>query len=383
MNNYVLISIKGKNPLLFFKRNISKKYEYSNFLIKNYKTIIIKIKYEDYLDIINKSNIYEINIIKYYGPFKIINFLKVNFSFLISFFISFLFLLLISNVCFNIEIIHNNKEIRELVMSELKENNISKFKFIPSFNKRRKIIDKIIKDNKNKIEWLEIERKGSKLIVKLTERKLNEIKKEEKNRHIVASKNGIIKKIEASSGVIVKEVNDYVVKGDIIVSGDIIKDETIKAQVPAEGLVYAETWYKVNVTYPLDYEEIIYLSKVKNNLLINFFDKQLLLGLDSKEALTIRKNKLIFDNIIPFDISLVKQRKVKRKVQKLTEEEAIKKAELIAEKKISVKLDSDEYIISKKTLNYETKKSKIIIEIFFKVYENITDYKEVNPIIEE
>ena len=63
--------------------------------------------------------------------------------------------------------------------------------------------------------------------------------------------------------------------------------------------------------------------------------------------------------------------------------EAIKKAELEAEKKISIKLDDDEHIISKKTLNYQTKKSKIIIEVFFKVYENITDYKEVDPIIVE
>ena len=67
-------------------------------------------------------------------------------------------------------------------------------------------------------------------------------------------KSGIIIKVEAEQGVILKKKNDYVSQGETIISGDIIKDETVKGQVKAKGTVYAETWYKVHVSYPLIYK---------------------------------------------------------------------------------------------------------------------------------
>ena len=51
---------------------------------------------------------------------------------------------------------------------------------------------------------------------------------------------------------------------------------------------------------------------------------------------------------------------------------------LYKENKISVNLKDDEYIISKKTLNFKQNKSKIEIGVFFKVYENITDFKDAD-----
>lgn len=73
-----------------------------------------------------------------------------------------------------------------------------------------------------------------------------------------------------------------------------------------------------------------------------------------------------------------KQRKTKVKKEKLGTKEAIKKATKLAENKISVNLKDDEYIISKKTLNFKQNESKIEIGVFFKVYENITDFKDAD-----
>ena len=270
-----------------------------------------------------------------------------------------------------------------LISSELEENKIKKMSLIPSFNKRKKIIERIIKENKDDIEWLEIERKGSKLLVKVTQRKLNNKNEELNNRHIVAKKSGIIKRVEASSGVILKKKNDYVNKGDIIVSGDIIKDETVKGQVIAKGLVYAEVWYKVNISYPLYYEEVLYLDEIKPNIIVEIFNKKYQLRKNYVDSYLEKNKVLIDDNIFPFKVSLCKQRKIKKNKQKLTKEEAIKKAIEIANNKLSVKLDEDEYIIDKKTLNYTLNESTIIVDVFFKVYENITDYKNTDPILQE
>ena len=64
------------------------------------------------------------------------------------------------------------------------------------------------------------------------------------------------------------EVNDYVHKGDIIISGDIKKDEELLKKVCARGKVYAEVWYMVNVSIPITKEERIKTGKKRYNLKI-------------------------------------------------------------------------------------------------------------------
>lgn len=376
---YVKIRVTGKNPKLFLKRYIINKIKYDKYKKINRNEITFRISYENYLYLKEKESMYDIVVVRYYGLIKYFIIFKNNFSFIICFIFSIVFLIFISSVCFDLEIVHNDSKIRNLVKEELNSYGIKRFSLIPNFSKRKKIINKILKDNKEDLEWLEIERLGSKLVVKITERKINKKQEKIENRHIVAKKSGIIKKIEASSGVIVKKKNDYVEQGDIIVSGDIIKDETVKGQVVTKGVVYAETWYNVKVEYPLYYEEVRYLDEMKNNYILDFLNKSFSLKKNYTSSYLEKKKTLIKDKIFPFEISMEKQRKTKVIKQILTSDEAIKKAQEVAEKKIESFLDSDEYIISKKTLNFTSNDSKIIVDVFFKVYENITDYRQTDP----
>ena len=55
----------------------------------------------------------------------------------------------------------------------------------------------------------------------------------------------------------------------------------------------------------------------------------------------------------------------------INENEAYKEAIKRSDDKIKDMLDVDEYILSKKVLKKEVFSSKIIIEVFYKVYENI------------
>ena len=378
MNSYVNISIVGKNPKLFIKRYVLNQISFEDFKEVSHKHVTIKISYDDYLELLSKNKTYEIYINRKYGIVKYTSYIKENYTFVISLIIGFLFLFLISNTILEIDVVHNNSNLRNLIYDELKDNNISCFHFVPSFKKRKKIINKIVSDSKDKIEWLEIERYGSKLTIKVTERKLNKEKEDDKPRHIVAKKDGVIMKIEASNGVILKKKNDYVSKGETIVSGDIIKDETVKNKIVANGTIYAETWYKVKVEYPLYYKEIRYLNDVKNNIIITFLNKRIYVRKNYINSYLEKKKILIYDKIFPFNISLEKQRKTKTIKQVLTYDEALKKADLLAEKKILSRLSKDEYIISKKNLNFNGYGSKIVVDVFFKVYENITDYLDVD-----
>ena len=378
MNKDIRISITGKNPKFFLKRYIFNEISFNKYKEVNYNEIDLNISYQDYLKLKEIKSTYNIKIINIYGIKKFEYILKNNYTFLISFFIGILFLLLLSNIIFSINVIHSDKNIRNLVLRELERYNIKKNSFLPSYRKKTAIINKIIKRNKNKIEWLEIDKYGSKIIVKVTERKINKIKEENTPRDLIAKKDGIITYIEATHGEILKKENDYVKKGDIIVSGNIMKDETIKKQISASGKVYAEVWYNVRVSYPLNYNEIIYKDDVKNNININYFNKKISLRKNYENKALEKELVLIKSKVLPFNITLEKQRKIRLIHKKYSKNKALDLATNIAVKKIESKLSKDEKIISKKPLNLKVYDSKIEVDIFFKVEENITNYQKIN-----
>ena len=90
------------------------------------------------------------------------------------------------------------------------------------------------------------------------------------------------------------------------------------------------------------------------------------------------KNHLIkIDRLGIIKYFMGNMQEVKYVNQKISLNKAKEKAIILATKKIKKQLTNDEYIISKKTLKFYDKGSKIDVDIFFKVYEDITDYKNI------
>ena len=137
-------------------------------------------------------------------------------------------------------------------------------------NKLLKHIFKKIKDNnKDLFEWLEISSNGVYYEVSYIERKSIIESKSNLKHNIIASKNGLIKKLDISKGNIIKNVGDYVNKDDLLVSGVILKNDEVKNIVDAKGKVYAEVWYKVKVSHPFIKKENIKTNNAKIALILN------------------------------------------------------------------------------------------------------------------
>ncbi len=102
---------------------------------------------------------------------------------------------------------------------------------------------------------LTIKKDGTKYIVTLEPRKINNISNDNNIYNVVAKKDAIIKKIIASSGDVLKNTNDYVKKGDVIVSSNIMLYDNLKNRVSAKATIYGEAWYKIHIEYPLNYYE--------------------------------------------------------------------------------------------------------------------------------
>ena len=60
-----------------------------------------------------------------------------------------------------------------------------------------------------------------------------------------------------------------------------------------------------------------------------------------------------------------------------TIDEVIDKALELGRSKINAKLGESEFIITEKKLKLNIKNSKIVLDMFYSTYENITDYEEI------
>lgn len=381
--NCIKIKVIGKNIERFIKRLHNEKIEMLDIKYINYKEVNIKIYEKDYELIEKIKTIYEIEIIELYGLLKIKQKIKENIIVILSVMIGCIIIYFLSNTIFTIEVIHSNHNLRNLIYEELENNGIERYKFKKNYDEIQKIKEKILNQYKDKIEWIEIEEKGTKYVVRLEERIINNTKEETSPRNIIAKKDAIIISINGTSGEVIKNKNDYVKKGDIIISGEIKLYEEVKKRVRANGEVYGEVWYKASVEYPLNYYEKNKTGKEKNVFAITFLNKKYrLFDFNKYKNEEIEENIIVKNDIIPLKLSFDKVKELNIIDQKLTAEEAKEKAIEEVTNKIESKLRDKEYVIDVKCLKSETKDSKIILELFITVCENIADEEEIIENIE-
>lgn len=372
-DSFYRLQIKGRNPKHFLSKLIALNFSLKEVSLEK-DCLIILVGEDSYAKISEMKTTYEITILNRYGKAKYQYLFYKYFFFLFALVCALGLLSFLSSLILKVEVIHTKQEIRQLVLSDLEEYGIKPYRFKVSFDKKEEITEKILEKEKEKLEWMEIEEAGTTYRVNVEERKKNtEIKKTEE-QSIVAKKAGRILEIEASHGEIVVKKNDYVKKGDTLISGIIKNKETPVSKIRAEGRVFAEVWYKVNVEVPYDYEEKITTGKKKHRLEINFLNHNYTLFDFKPYSLSKKKRvSLLGSNLLPIFISYTTFEEIKITEEIHNEKEAYQKACKIAEEKLKHKLKKEDAIISQKTLKKYRKNSKIVIDVFFKVKENITD----------
>lgn len=379
-NSIYEVKIEGKDVKRFIKTLYKRGIELLNIVYDN-DSIYVKLDEANYKKLLDIKTIYEVKLTKLYGLAKYKYLLENNIIFIISICIGFIFLISLSNIIFDVEVVHRKKEIRNLIYKELKRYNVEKYNLVIPFSRQEEIVKSILDNNKDKLEWLEIERVGVKYIVRVEERIINDIKNDEEKRHIIAKKDGIIMHIDASRGEIVKKKNEYVKKGDIIISGNISKGEEVKNTVAATGNVYAEVWYEVDVDMPLTYREEYKTGKEKKNLTLTIFNNSYsLFDFFPYKQKRITENIIFKNNILPIKLSFNKEEELRVIDEVYTFEEATDKAVVLAREKLEAKLTGEEKILYEKKLKTKQNNSTIIVTVFFKVYENITAYSKIEEI---
>ncbi len=376
INHYIYIKthIRNKNRILLklYKARINV-YD----VISQKDVLFLKVLESDYKKIKKQIVTAKFYYVTDSGIFKIKKMITP-----LKIFAVFLFLILVyflSHVIVAVDVIHSNKEIRELVKKSLESEGIHFLSFKKGYSELQEIKEKILNSYKDKLEWLEIESEGMRYIVRIEERIINHYEEEEKFCHIVASKSGIVSNVKSTKGEILVHDGQYVSEGDVLISGQVVYNEEVKNNVCASGEVLAEVWYETSVSLPIHYSTKTRTGKKRNNFAIETDSgkhkifKSRLKNYETEEKVLFRFFDFTFYKYTEYEVN--------EKPEEYTLESGVEKALILADEKVNAKLKYPEIIKTRKVLKKSINDSTIEVEVFYAVIENIT--KQVTFSIEE
>lgn len=307
-DNIVKLKIEGSNIHNYLKRLMKNKVNIIKLIPVSYREAYVILKYSEYHKLLQYKTIYKITVVKYYGKLRAKQFLYQNMFLLFFVILGLVLLFFLSRVIFSVEVIHQDKRLRELVLSELKEYDIYKYHFKKSYAELEQIEDKILEDNKKSLEWIEIVSYGTKYIVRVEERKLNQDVESFQYQSIVSRKNAVLVEIDALQGEKVKNIHDYVAKGETIISGYITLPNNTQVMTMAKGHVYGEVWYEVDIDYPFVYQESNLTGKSKTVYVFEFLNRRIsLFDFDEYHSFQSKDKILFFSNLLGFSFKKEKQ----------------------------------------------------------------------------
>lgn len=360
MNKFILIEVTN-NIKRFIDKCKKHDIELYNVTYIDKNKIIVKINKEE-LELIKRYNYYsEIKIYRKLGIDSIKEKIFNQKYFILLFIICLIGMYFISNIILKINVIHSNKKIRELVSEELSEYGITKYSYKKDFNELNDIKNKILENNKDKLEWISITTVGMTYVVRIEERIIDEFKSENKYCNVYSSKEALITNIYSTKGEIIASVNDIVKPNDLLISGSIVLNEETKGFTCAEGKVIGKVWYKTSISVEREYFKKEYTGSKRLNFMIN---KKVL---RTNKYTNYDKKYLIKTKFF----TLYKELEYKIKKYKYNEKESLERALLEVDNKFKTKLGNNGKVISKKVLSKELTDTYINLSVFVTTEEDI------------
>ncbi|AIM15650.1 MULTISPECIES: sporulation protein YqfD [Neobacillus] len=374
----VTVKITGKGIERFI--NVLTRNEIIIWNVKRHgtETITFQMKLEDAKNIryFARHTDCQITFLKRNGvPFLFRRLLK-NSGFLAGAVIFLLIIFLLSNVIWGIEIKGAKPDTEYQIRKELDRMGV-KIGKLQFFVKNVEGIQRELTNNVGNLTWVGVELKGTTYHLQVVEKNEPEKQKELSPQNLVAKKKAIIVKTFVEEGKKVVDIHDYVQKGQLLVSGEIGQDGENVKLVPAKGKVWGETWYKSHVEQPLDTKFIVLNGNEKRKHSLAFGKFELpIWGFKAPEYKQFETEKTIYKLhflkwVLPVSYIQTTIRESEDIIRSYTKEQAEQIALERAKKEIKSQLDEDAMFKDEKILHKEVKNGKVILDIHFKMIENI------------
>lgn len=365
MKQMIEIKIYTSSPYKIIKyiknRNIN---IYNIIYHKNNVHLWIEEKYYKSL-----SKIYNIEVIKHVGMSKY----KDNKNNILKHIGILLFIIgliiFYTRIIIQVDLTTENKNLRDKLLLVLEDKGIKKFNFIKNDKELLRIKEEVLEENKDTLEWINIERVGMNYIINIEERINKNINEEQPFCHIVSLKDGTITRIVSVSGMEIVEVNDSVKKGDTLISGEIKYNEEVKGNVCAKGSVYANTWYTIDISISKTHEVVTKLDKKRYNLLVRYNNKKHKI-FNSRLQNYVEEDKKILD-IFDFKLYLLSEIEASKNVVLYTEDELNERIDELVNEKMKTILKDNGRIVMRKVLKKVENDSTIDMSIFIVAEEEI------------
>ena len=251
---------------------------------------------------LNRKKDFRVHIVKKYGlPFLTRRYRK-RIGILLGAILCFLILQFMSGYIWVIDINGNEKIKDKTILSACESigitTGIKKDSIYPKLE-REKLMLKL-----EGVAWASINIEGSKLTVNITETK-EEDEKGESYTNLLATADGIIKKMDIVSGNSVVKVGQAVKKGDLLVSG-IIETADGTRFVKSKGTVLATSEKEITLRENFNQKKWMFTGKVKDKKVLSVYGFKIPLFLGGErgdyETKKSVKNVKLFSQVLPIKI---------------------------------------------------------------------------------
>ncbi len=276
-----------------------------------------------------------------------------------------------------ITVLGNEKIPTETILEMLSRSNVA-------LGKSAKNLDSDIIRNQmmrdlDELAWIGINVNGSRVYVEVVER-LTPEPRVEKNLpcHLVASRDGVVERVEAKDGQTMVAIGSGVLEGDILVSG--VMDNTVTGyrMVHAYGEVFAKTTYQVEGSYPLRFTERRETGKVKKRYSLQILGKKILLYWKKADPYTLfdkkeqnREYRLPVDVIPSLFVVTEEFREQTTEEKTRTVSEILELAEAELEEKAKKEIPTEAEVVERELTHTLTEQGTVEVCLTIQCLENI------------
>lgn len=376
-NGYLVIILKGKRIERLINLAIQKKMQIWNIARYDQERGKLAIRLEDFFELkpLLKETGCRVRIMSKHGLPFFFKKIKERYAFFAGFVLFITMLFLLSRVIWSIEVVGTEKISKQAVLMEAKELGIEQGKFSFMLDDPDKIQDQLMKKIPE-ASWIGFQMRGTTAQIRVVEKVIPDPKKAVGPRHLVAKKAAVIANIFAEQGKPVVRPDDFVRKGDVLVSGFIGKEDAPLA-VAAKGTVEGEVWYETEVAIPMTQKQVVYTGEKHRNLYIILGNYRLKIwgfGEYSFQEHETKEDQWLFhwrDWHWPLGWKIEDLLETEQKVNKINLYEAQELAKQNARQVILSKIDHGGYIKEEKVLHQRQENDKVYIKMHVISIEDI------------
>lgn len=246
-------------------------------------------------------------------------------------------------------------------------------------------LEEQIRQKFNDIGWVSVEKKGSKIYIRVREVLLVEKDKKKQPGHLIAQQNGRVVSIVTRSGTAKVKAGDRVKKGDVLISGAVKiygdnQELVEKKYVHAEGTVILSVQKNYQDTLEKEYQKKVYTGRTKKIYELqlgemNFFCYNPLKNLETFEKYDIIREGGQFCPLLSLRFPAKGYVKTFREIEYQKDVYSEKEARKILKERLKY------YLKQKKEAGYLLKKKEAVLETEGKTYQyhgTLVFYKEQN-----